>query len=79
MVSVPSATELACMVVDIDIPAVPSKFAVPTTSPDSAMALALAYWCLQDVKIKEQAYLPDWVLNNRAMKAKTRQASYRRY
>jgi hypothetical protein len=46
---------------------------------DSAMALALAYWCLQDVKIKEQAYLPEWVLNNRAMKAKTRQASYRRY
>jgi hypothetical protein len=46
---------------------------------DSAMALALAYWCLKDVKIKEQAYLPEWVLNNRAMKAKTRQANYRRY
>ena len=30
------------MVVDIDIPAVPSKFAVPTTSPDNAIALAVA-------------------------------------
>ena len=40
--SVPKATLLACIVVDIDIPAVPSKFAVPTTSPDKAIALAVA-------------------------------------
>ena len=42
MVSVPNATLFACMVVEMLIPAVPSKFAVPTTSPDSAMALAVA-------------------------------------
>ena len=38
----PKATLLACIVVDILIPAVPSKFAVPTTSPESAIALAVA-------------------------------------
>ena len=38
----PNATLLAWIVVDIDIPAVPSKFAVPTTSPERAMALAVA-------------------------------------
>ncbi len=46
---------------------------------DSAMSLALAYWCLQDVKIKEQAYLPSWVLNERATKARNKQSHYRRY
>ena len=40
--SVPKATLFACIVVDIDIPALPSKFAVPTTSPDKAIALAVA-------------------------------------
>ena len=39
--SVPKAIELACIVVDIVIPAEPSKFAVPTTSPDKAIALAV--------------------------------------
>jgi hypothetical protein len=46
---------------------------------DSAMALTLAYWCLDSVKIKEQAYLPAWVLNDRAMKTKNKQSQYRRY
>ena len=37
----PNAIEFACIVVDIVIPAEPSKFAVPTTSPDNAIALAV--------------------------------------
>ena len=41
MVSVPNATLFAWIVVLILIPALPSKFAVPTTSPLSAIALAV--------------------------------------
>ena len=39
--SVPKATEFACIVVLIDIAAEPSKFAVPVTSPATAIALAV--------------------------------------
>lgn len=46
---------------------------------DSAMALALANWCLQDVKIKQQAYLPQWIINGRAKNTKEKQSQYRRY
>ena len=42
MVSVDKATLFAWIVVLILIPALPSKFAVPTTSPLSAIALAVA-------------------------------------
>ena len=40
--SVPNATEFACIVALMDMPADPSKLAVPTTSPESAIALAVA-------------------------------------
>jgi len=46
---------------------------------DSAMALALCSWALNDVKVKEAAYLPKWIINERARKTKTKQADYRRY
>ena len=35
---------------------------------DSAMAMALAYWCLNSVKIKQSAYLPDWIISQKADK-----------
>jgi hypothetical protein len=36
------------------------------THCDSAMAMALAYWCLNSVKVKERAYLPDWIIDMKA-------------
>jgi len=33
---------------------------------DSAMAMALAYWCLESVTIKKDLYLPQWVRDKRA-------------
>jgi hypothetical protein len=33
---------------------------------DSAMALALATWCLKNVRIKQKAYLPDWIIGKRS-------------
>ena len=38
------------------------------THCDSAMAMALAYWCLNSVKIKERAYLPEWIIAQKADK-----------
>ena len=35
---------------------------------DSAMAMTLAYWCLNSVKIKQSAYLPDWIISQKAEK-----------
>ncbi len=35
---------------------------------DSAMAMALAYWCLNSVKIKQSAFLPDWIISQKADK-----------
>ena len=46
---------------------------------DSAMALALCNWCLQGVKIKQQAYLPQWIINGNAKKTRERQKDHRRY
>ena len=46
---------------------------------DSAMALALCNWCLQGVKIKQQAYLPQWIINGNAKKTRERQKEHRRY
>ena len=39
------------------------------THCDSAMAMALAYWCLNSVKIKQTAYLPDWIISRKADKS----------
>ena len=39
------------------------------THCDSAMAMALAYWCLNSVKIKQSAFLPDWIISRKADKA----------
>jgi len=30
------------------------------------MAMSLAYWCLNSVKIKQSAYLPDWIISQKA-------------
>jgi len=38
------------------------------THCDSAMAMSLAYWCLNSVKIKERAYLPEWIISQKADK-----------
>ncbi len=46
---------------------------------DSAMAMTLAYWCLNDVKIKESAYLPDWIINRKVNNQRTVHSSARRY
>jgi hypothetical protein len=46
---------------------------------DNAMAMTLAYWCLDSVKIKETAYLPEWIKSMKANRTKTKQAAYRRY
>jgi hypothetical protein len=46
---------------------------------DSAMAMTLAYWCLNDVKIKESAYLPDWIINRKVDNQRTVHSSARRY
>ena len=35
---------------------------------DNVMACVLAYWALENVKIKQQAYLPQWVINNKGRK-----------
>ena len=45
---------------------------------DNAMALALACWCLNDVKVKETAYLPDWIIAERAKKIRKGIASSKR-
>jgi hypothetical protein len=37
---------------------------------DSAMALALACWCLDAVRLKDSAYLPDWILQRKAQRIK---------
>jgi len=39
------------------------------THCDSAMAMSLAYWCLNSVKIKPSAFLPDWILSMKADKS----------
>ena len=36
------------------------------THCDSAMAMSLAYWCLNSVKLKQSAYLPDWIIARKA-------------
>jgi hypothetical protein len=46
---------------------------------DSAMACALAYWCLRDVKIREEMYLPSWIINKKVNKQRTVHSSARRY
>lgn len=33
---------------------------------DSAMALALACWCLDAIRLKTEAYLPDWIIERKA-------------
>jgi hypothetical protein len=46
---------------------------------DSAMAMALCYWCLNDVKIKEEMYLPSWILQKKAKDQRNVHATARRY
>jgi len=46
---------------------------------DSAMALSLCNWALKQVKIKEQAYLPSWILSGKAKRTRERQKVHRRY
>jgi hypothetical protein len=47
---------------------------------DSAMALALATWCLESVRLKESAYLPSWIIANKAKRINEKtQQQYRRY
>jgi hypothetical protein len=47
---------------------------------DSAMALALACWCLESVRLKQTAYLPDWIIANKAKRINDKtQQQYRRY
>jgi len=36
------------------------------THCDSAMAMSLAYWCLNSVKLKQSAYLPEWIIARKA-------------
>jgi hypothetical protein len=46
---------------------------------DSAMALSLAYWCLLNVKVKEQAYLPKWIIAEKAKRKRQTASQKRRY
>jgi hypothetical protein len=50
---------------------------------DSAMAMALAYYCLDVVRLKQVAYLPDWIKSRKADKIRETSgamaSSYRRY
>jgi len=50
---------------------------------DSAMALALACWCLDSVKLKSETYLPSWILEKKAQRIKDKAGAatkvHRRY
>lgn len=50
---------------------------------DSAMALALANWCLNYVRLKSDAYLPQWIKDKKTQRIKdntgARISNYRRY
>ena len=48
------------------------KFADTSTAghSDSAMALALANWCLNYVRLKQEGYLPQWIKDKKTQRIK---------